>query len=76
MSWRETLQSIRAGLSDKSGKGALDAIIGLIIIIVGIYLAVFVLGLVLRIAVLVIVVAVAIWLFSKLISGAKKIGGG
>ncbi len=62
--------------TDESGKGLLDAIIGLVVIVVGVWLAFFVLGLVLRIIVLVIVAAVVVFLFSKLVSGAKKIGGG
>jgi hypothetical protein len=64
------------GWSGQAGKGILDAIIGLAVIIVGIWLAFFVLGLVLRIIVLVIVAAVAIWVLTRLFAGAKKIGGG
>ena len=73
---RETRRQLIAFFTGESGKGLLDAIIGLIVIVVGIWLAFFVLGLVLRIVVLVIVAAVVVYLFSKLVSGAKKIGGG
>lgn len=60
----------------KSGKGFIDAIIGLVVIIAGIWLAFFLISLVLRIIVLVIVAAVAIWVLTRLIAGAKKIGSG
>ena len=69
-------RSLGRRLADPTGKGALDAIIGIVVIVVGIYLAFWVLGLVLRIVVLVVVIAVAIFLFTRLVQGARKLGGG
>ena len=54
---------------NQEGEGALDTIISLLVIVVGLYLAVFVLSLVLRIIVLVAVAAAVIYLISKLFKG-------
>lgn len=62
--------------TDESGKGLWELIVGILVIVVGVYLAFWVLGMVLRIAVMVVVVVVVIALFTRLVSAAKKAGGG
>ena len=62
-------------LADEAGKGLWELIVGILVIVVGVYLAFWVLGVVLRIAVMVVVVVVVIYLFTRLVSAAKKAGG-
>ena len=62
-------------LADETGKGLWELIVGILVIAVGVYLAFWVLGIVLRIAVMVVVAVVVIYLFTRLVSAAKKAGG-
>lgn len=63
-------------LAGESGKGLWELIVGILVIVVGVYLAFWVLGMVLRITVMVVVVIVVIALFARLVAAAKKAGGG
>jgi len=67
---------LRRFLTDEAGKGLWELIVGILVIVVGVYLAFWVLGIVLRIAVMVVVVVVVIYLFTRLVAAVKKTGGG
>lgn len=66
--------ALRKTLS-RSGKGIIEGLLGIVVIVVGIYLAFWVLGVVLKIIVLVIVAATAVYLFFMFVDWVKKIDG-
>jgi len=62
-------------LSERSARGVIEGLLGIVVIIIGIYLAFWVFGIVLRIIVLLVVAGAVIYLFSLLVDWVKKLDG-
>ncbi len=62
-------------LSHRSARGIIEGLLGIVVMVIGVYLAFWVFGIVLRIIVLLLVAALAIYLFFLLVDGVKKLGG-
>ncbi len=62
-------------LADRSARGILEGLVGIAVIVIGIYLAFWVFGIVLRVIVLLLVAGAAVYLFFLLVDWVKKLDG-